>query len=217
MRVACVGYRDWAHKIYDELAQITDHAVLIIRSREQYDDRSLVDFKPDLVLFYGWSWMVKPEITKSFDCIMLHPSALPKYRGGSPIQNQIIAGETSSAVTLFIMSEDMDAGDVIAQEEISLEGHLDEIFARITEVGLRLTVDILRNGYSRTPQDHSQATYYKRRKPEESEITPEELTNSSVRYLYNKVRMLEDPYPNAFIRTADGQRLLIKKSEIDQA
>lgn len=217
MRVACVGYRDWALKIYDELAQRTDHTVLIIRSREQYDDRSLVNFKPDLVLFYGWSWMVKPAITKSFDCIMLHPSALPKYRGGSPIQNQIIAGETNSAVTLFIMNEDMDAGDVIAQEEISLEGYLDEIFAQITEVGLRLTVDILKNGYSRIPQDHSQATYYKRRKPEESEITPEELTNSSARYLYNKVRMLEDPYPNAFIRTADGLRLLIKKTEIGQA
>ena len=145
---------------------------------------------------------------------MLHPSPLPKYRGGSPLQNQIIAGETSSAVTLFIMNEELDAGDIIAQEEISLEGHLDEIFARITEVGLRLTLDILKNGYQRIPQDHSQASYCKRRKPEESEITLEEITNSSARYLYDKIRMLEDPYPNAFIRTADGMRLLIKRAEI---
>jgi len=214
MRVACVGYREWALRIYDELAQRTNHTFLIIRCREQYDNQALLDFKPDLALFYGWSWKVSPQLTDSFICIMLHPSPLPKYRGGSPIQNQIKMGETRSAVTLFIMNEDLDAGDVIAQEAISLEGHLDEIFSRITEVGLRLTLDILENGHTRTSQDHSQATYFKRRQPAESEITLEELRNSSAQYLYDKVRMLEDPYPNAFIRTADGMRLLIKRTEI---
>ena len=44
---------------------------------------------PDIVLFYGWSWKVSEKLINKFDCLMLHPSPLPKYRGGSPIQNQI--------------------------------------------------------------------------------------------------------------------------------
>lgn len=215
MRIACVGYRDWALDIYDEIARQPEHTVLIIRSRETYTDQSLLDFRPDIALFYGWSWIVNANVISSFDCIMLHPSPLPKYRGGSPIQNQIMAGETDAAVTLFIMSEELDAGDIIAQEEISLEGHLEDILSRLTQVGSRLTLNFLKNGYSRRRQDDSQATYCKRRSPDQSEITPEELKTASAKYLYDKIRMLEDPYPNAFIRTVDGSRLAIKRAEID--
>ena len=216
MRIVGVGYRDWALEIYETVARQTDHTLLIIRGKEHYNDKIVLDFKPDLVLFYGWSWKVSAEITNSIPCIMLHPSPLPKYRGGSPIQNQIIANERSSAVTLFIMNDGVDAGDIIAQKEFSLGGHLEEIFERITAIGLELTLDILEHGFVRTIQDDSQASYCKRRTPEESEITIEELMNAKSSYLYNKIRMLEDPYPNAFIRTADGMRLVIKKAEINQ-
>ena len=48
---------------------------------------------------------------------MLHPSPLPKYRGGSPIQNQIINGESKSAVTLFKINNKIDQGDIIYQKE----------------------------------------------------------------------------------------------------
>ena len=56
MRIACVGYRHWALEIYDQLASKTDHVFLIFRSKAQYKEEVLYDFKPDLVLFYGWSW-----------------------------------------------------------------------------------------------------------------------------------------------------------------
>lgn len=215
MKIACIGYRDWALRIYEELERQTNHTFLIIRSKDEYEEKALMDFQPDLVLFYGWSWNVSSRTIQSFDCIMLHPSPLPKYRGGSPIQNQIIAGEKNSAVTLFLMTEELDAGDIVAQEGFSLEGHLEDILARISEIGLRLTLDILKNGYTRAPQNHSQATYCKRRKPEESELTKEELATSSAERLCDKIRMLEDPYPNAFIRTADGGRLIIKRAEFE--
>ena len=113
MRIACVGYRDWALEIYDELARQTEHQFLIFRSRDQYDELALKDFHPELVLFYGWSWVVSEKIIGSFNCIMLHPSPLPKYRGGSPLQNQIIAGETLSAVTLFLMNDKIVSADSI--------------------------------------------------------------------------------------------------------
>ncbi len=77
MRIACVGYREWALNIYDALANSTDHTYLIFRSKLQYNEDALRDFKPDLVLFYGWSWFVTETLLSDFTCLMLHPSPLP--------------------------------------------------------------------------------------------------------------------------------------------
>jgi methionyl-tRNA formyltransferase len=215
MKIACIGYRDWALNIYYKLAQTLDSTFLIIKEKEEVQKEVLKDFQPDLVLFYGWSWYVPDEIIEQYKCLMLHPSPLPKYRGGSPIQNQIIAGEKDSMVTIFVMTQEMDAGDIVGQEYLSLEGSLSEIFDRIEKIGYKLTVDILTEGINPVPQDEARATYCTRRKPRESEITVDELTNKNAEYLYNKIRMLADPYPNAYIRTADGKKLKIKDVEVE--
>ena len=217
MRIACIGYRDWALGIYDELARQTDHQYLIFRSRAQFDESVLNDFKPVLVLFYGWSWIVNDSIIEDFPCIMLHPSPLPKYRGGSPLQNQIIAGEKQSAVTLFLMDKGVDTGSILAQKSYSLEGSLDEIFERISCLGVELTLEIISNGLRPVPQNNEEATCFQRRAPEQSEITIEEIQGESADYLYNKIRMLQSPYPNAFIRTSDGKKLLILDAVIDNS
>ena len=212
MNVVAVGYRDWALKIYKRLSEETNENIFIIRSKKTLDIDRILSFNPDYVLLYGWSWKVPAELVSKLFCIMLHPSPLPKYRGGSPIQNQIIAGETSSAVTLFRMSSDIDSGNILGQASMSLDGALSEIFLRIERIGFNLTCDVLANDFVEKPQDHNQATYCKRRRPSDSEITIDELSNRDGRYLYDKIRMLEDPYPNAYFRTKDGKRLLIKNA-----
>jgi len=215
MRIACVGYRSWALNIYFRLAASTDHIFLILRSKSQFDKDVLLDFRPDLVLFYGWSWFVPIDLVESHTCLMIHPSPLPRYRGGSPIQNQIIAGDISSKVSLFIMTDELDAGDLVGQVDLSLVGTIDEIFGRIEDAGVELTRHIFDNGLQRKPQNHSAATYCKRRSPSESQITAEELATKSAEYLYNKIRMLTDPYPNAYIIAADGKKLMITSAHIE--
>lgn len=216
MRIACVGYRSWALNIYDRLAGSTDHTFLIFRSKAKFNIEVLKDFKPDLVFFYGWSWKVPTDLLECHTCLMLHPSPLPRYRGGSPIQNQIIAGETYSKVCLFIMTAELDAGDIVGQCDLSLDGTIDEIFKRIEDAGVELTDHVLRMGLQRRQQDHSAATYCKRRTAEESEITPEELATKPAEYLYNKIRMLADPYPHAYVVAADGKRLMITAAHIGE-
>jgi len=96
-----------------------------------------------------------------------------------------------------------------------LQRHLD-VFSRIVECGYIGTVSLLEKGGDIVgeKQQEADATYCKRRKAEQSEITLKELTEESTEYLYNKIRMLEDPYPNAFIRTKDNKKLFIKMAEI---
>lgn len=216
MRIACIGYRDWALDIYRNLEkELHEHTFLFQLSEPEFCGDAIAEFSPDLILFYGWSKIIPDNLVAKYNCLMLHPSPLPRYRGGSPLQNQIIRGEIKSAVTIFLMDQGIDTGPIAKQSELDLSGTLSEIFERISVIGLRLTLDIVREGLNVYAQDEAKATQFKRRKPHESEITIEELTNQSSLYLYNKIRMLQDPYPNPFIKTIDGKKIIIKGVEID--
>ena len=182
------AYRDWALGIYNQIKGIN---CKLINSRDQLNN---IKFNNDDVIFFiGWSWMVKDYIINNNRCICLHPSPLPKYRGGSPIQHQIINGEKDSAVTFFIMNDKLDAGEILYQEKFSLEGELSDIFNRIISIGSKGLLTLLHTEVKPIKQDELKATYYKRRKPEESEITIDEIKNKPTEYLYNKIRMLNDP------------------------
>ena len=60
-----------------------------------------------------------------------HESDLPKFRGGSPLQNQIVRGITKTKTTAFLMNEKIDGGDIIMKKSLSLEGNLQDIFERM--------------------------------------------------------------------------------------
>jgi len=216
MKIALVGYRAWALEIYDNISKGSSHEFIRFNSKEEFSEKKIMSFKPDLILFYGWSWIISKNLVENFKCLMLHPSPLPKYRGGSPIQNQIINGETLGAVSIFLMDDGIDTGPIIAQKEISLLGSLDEIFERIISVGSKLTKEFLENGYDLKIQDDTNATSFKRRKKSESEITIDEINTKDSKYLLNKIRMLQDPYPNPYIRTADGKKLILLDAKIDE-
>ena len=199
MKIACIGYRDWAINIYSKLKnQYTDHQFLIQGSQEEYNEAEIEAFNPSIILFYGWSKIIPNHLLDTYKCLMLHPSPLPKYRGGSPIQNQIIRGEIDSAVTIFIMDEGIDTGPILKQDYLCLAGSLKEIFKRIETIGFNLTCEIFEEGFSKREQNDSESSYFKRLKPEMSELTIEELSEESAEYLYNKIRMLQDPYPNPY-------------------
>jgi methionyl-tRNA formyltransferase len=113
------------------------------------------------------------------------------------------------------MTDKLDAGDLVGQQDLSLTGTLDEIFKRIENSGFELTRQLLEHGMQRVPQENSFATYCKRRTPSDSEITAEELASQPAEYLCNKIRMLADPYPNAYILTADRKKLMITAAHIE--
>ena len=163
--------------------------------------------KPEIIFFPDWSWIIPNEIISNYKCICFHESNLPKFRGGSPIQNQIIRGVTKTKTTAFIMNEKIDAGDIILQKNLSLEGSIQEIFSRMYENDYSLILKIINGKYRRKKQS-GKPTSYSRRKPKDSEL---KSLNHSKNYLYNFIRMLEDPYPNAFIRIGK-QKLIFKKA-----
>jgi|TARA_B100001971_G_C18242574_1_gene571902 methionyl-tRNA formyltransferase len=221
-KILFCGYRDWALKVYDFIKSKYESKIdiTLVKSEKEFND--IIDkLTPNLIFFVGWSWIVNKDIVNKFKSICLHPSPLPKYRGGSPLQHQIISGEKESAVTLFIMNEQVDKGPILWQEEFSLDGDLTEIFDRIIEKGkkgLNEVIDIyLKQGNLKgTLQDENKATYYKRRTPEQSEIKISDFDKYTAEELNNKIRALQDPYPNAFIICKDRTKLFIQKSKIKE-
>lgn len=218
MKILCIAYRNWALEIYSALEKIfQDYEFIIINSKKSYLKFSIYDCNPDLILWYGWSDIIDQNIIKNYYSVMLHPSPLPKYRGGSPIQNQIINGEKMSAVTLFKMNDKIDQGDIIFQKSFSLEGELKKVLSEISLVGIELSKKMISNfkNLKLTKQDHNNSSFFERRNPNQSEITLEELKNSTSIELYNKIRALQDPYPNSYIKCKDGKKLYITQARIE--
>tara|TARA_A100001201_G_scaffold8440_1_gene12910 strand:+ start:3857 stop:4489 length:633 start_codon:yes stop_codon:yes gene_type:complete len=205
------AYREWALEIYDQVKnEITCN---LITSKEQFNETKFNE--NDVIFFIGWSWIISDNIIQTHTCICLHPSPLPKYRGGSPLQHQIINGESLSAVTFFKMTNKLDAGNILYQEYFSLKGNLKDIFSRIIPLGTSGIFRILNSNVKEQPQDESQATFYKRRKPEDSEILIEDFKKHTAKKIHDKIRALQDPYPNAYIKCKD-KKLFIQISQYEK-
>jgi len=173
----------------------------------------------DLIFFIGWSEIIPTDIVANNYCICLHPSPLPKYRGGSPIQHQIINGDYDSAISFFIMDSGIDTGDILYQVPLRLDGELSDIFFNIINKSYTVLCIII-NDYSKdkelvgTPQNDIESSNYKRRTQSMSEIVISDFSEYTASQLYDKIRSLQDPYPNAFIRCKDDTILYITKAKI---
>ena len=94
----------------------------------------------------------------------LHPSLLPRYRGAAPIQWCLFNGETETGITVQLINEKLDAGDIIVQEKMPVPadmtaGDLMEI-ASSTGAGLiSRALGLLASGAAPVKQDESLATY----------------------------------------------------------
>ena len=211
-KVLICGYRDWSYELYSKLESY-DYDVVYIDDKD-FLDMAIEKIQPKIIFFIGWSWIVEQDIIDNYPCICLHPSPLPKYRGGSPIQHQIINGEKESAVTLFEMDNGIDTGDILYQESFSLDGDLKDIFNRIVEIGFNGVCNILDGEIRTVKQNNKDATFYKRRTKGMSEIKIDDLKNYTAKQLHNKIRALQSPYPNAFVKCKDSTKLFITHTNL---
>ncbi len=205
MNYVFCAYREYSFDIYKKLKK-HHRNFFLIKDPKKLTLKKIKKINPKYIFFPDWSWIIPNEIIDNYKCICFHESNLPKFRGGSPIQNQIIRGIKKTKTTAFLMSEGIDAGDIILQKNLSLEGSLNDIFLRMKINDFLMIENILQGKFKKRKQK-GKPTYFKRRKPKESEL---KNLNYSKKYLYNFVRMLSDPYPNAFLKI--GKRKLIFKS-----
>jgi len=196
------GYRDWA-----------DMPSAKIRVRTPGELLQLNPVGAE-ILFLGWSWMIPLDMLVDNSCIVAHPSKLPEYRGGTPLQHQINDGLTETELTFFRPTMQTDHGPVVARLPLDLSGTIPEIYSRMWICSLRFHREIWDkvpymglDAYKNDELEHPQPPPRKRIKPSESRLNwaPDHWFGV---HAYNKIRGLTGPYPRAYIRFLDGRLYL---------
>lgn len=155
----------------------------------------LNNFKPDLIFFPHWSWIVDRKIFLNFTCIVFHAAPLPYGRGGSPIQNLIIRGYKKTSVCAIKMKDGIDSGPIYIKKNISLNGSLSDILIRLNTAINYLMIRLIKK--LPNPKNQKGKIFkFKRLSLKNNKIN----LNSDFNHIYNKIRMLDYPsYPSAYI------------------
>ncbi len=147
--------------------------------------------------------------------VVVHPSLLPKYRGATPIQSAILAGEDLTGTTLFVMDEKVDHGPVLGSTQVPL---LDmDTYAtladKLAEASAVLLIDLLPKYITGEavpmPQSEAGATYTKKFTSEDGRV---DLEEDDAVAIWRKVRAL-NPEPGVWTMK-DGRRMKILAADL---
>lgn len=108
----------------------------------------IFNLKPDLIVVAAYGKILPPDILKLpvYGCINVHASLLPKYRGAAPIQWAIINGEKKTGITIMMMDEGLDTGDILLQEEVGIseDDNAETLSKRLSELGASLLIKAIK-------------------------------------------------------------------------
>jgi methionyl-tRNA formyltransferase len=164
---------------------------------------------PKLTVLVAYGEYVGPSLLELPErgSINLHPSLLPRWRGSTPIQSPILAGDSVTGVTIIRMDKGLDTGPIIAQSSVAIgdeETH-PELSARLAQVGAELLAETLplwlRGEIEANPQDDSRATMTRILTKEDGLLD----WSRPAEELARRVRALQ-PWPGTY--TYWGDRLL---------
>ncbi len=196
--------------MYEKLARRTQSHWTYVSDKEQLI-AVVSALSPRYLFFLHWNWLVPEAIWKKNECVCFHMTDVPYGRGGSPLQNLILAGHEETKLTALKMSSEMDAGPVYIKRPLRLDGTAQEIYIRAGE----LSAEIIEWMIKQEPKPVEQAgdaILFKRRRPEQSRL-PE---TGSLRSAYDFIRMLDaDGYPHAFLEYGEFMLKLSKASLVN--
>lgn len=154
----------------------------------------------------------------------VHPSLLPKYRGATPLQSALLAGEQRTGTTLFLLDEKVDHGEIISnyQLPISNNDNYETLLRKLAEASAELLIKTLpkylTGELKPRPQKEGLATYTKKFSSEDAYVDPAELAQAShgaspekAEIIWRKVRAL-NPEPGVYT-FRDGRRLKILEAD----
>ena len=124
-------------------------------------------YEPELIVVVAFGQFVTKKIREmpKYGCINVHASLLPKYRGAGPIQWAVINGEKESGVTTMYMCREIDKGDMLLKDTVTLDPKEtgDSLHDKLSMMGgplLLKTIDQLEDGSAvRIPQCEEESTY----------------------------------------------------------
>ncbi len=186
-------------KVVAEAAGIPVYQPKSLRSEEAA--APLRAWQPDVIVVAAFGQILRPHVLDlpPHGCVNVHASLLPRWRGASPIQHALMAGDAETGICLMRMDPGMDTGPVYVCQSttITATDTAATLHDRLAEMGATLLAerldDILHGRLTPTPQDDAQTTYAPMIKKEDGRIQwpqPAAVIDRHIRAM--------TPWPGAF-------------------
>lgn len=184
---------------------ITNQELRILQPQRLKENKEFIQqlraLNPELFVVAAYGKIIPKEMLEipEYGALNIHPSLLPKYRGPTPIQNAILNGDTETGVTIMLMDEEMDHGDIIAtiRHQLSTINYYPEIHNELAQLGAQLLIENLpkwiEGEIKPKEQDHTKATYTKKFSREDGKIN----WVKPAEQIYNQIRAL-NPEPGTW-------------------
>ena len=177
---------------------------------------TLESWRPDVLVVAAYGRILPPALLAlpTLAPINVHASLLPRHRGAAPIAAAILAGDPVTGITIMLMSEEMDAGDILLQQTVAIEPDdtTGTLTARLAVAGGRALAAacarLRTDGLDPRPQDPATVTYAPRLTKEDGRIRWGEPAVVIAR----KVRAFS-PWPSAFATLA-GRTLKVLRARV---
>jgi len=180
----------------------------------------LAAFQLDVAVLAAYGCILRPLLLRlpPHGFLNIHPSLLPRYRGAAPIQRALLAGEPETGVTVIVLSEQVDAGDIVKQVALTIgpDETAGELSQRLAATGARLVLEALtrleKDTGSRTPQDPALAT----RAPKLAKAERNIDWRETARGIHNRIRALS-PEPGAVTWFRERRLVLLRSRMCETA
>lgn len=172
--------------------------------RDASEQQKLKDLHADIMVVAAYGLLLPlPVLTAPrLGCINIHASLLPRWRGAAPIQRAILAGDTTTGITIMQMDKGLDTGAMLYKVECPIlsTDTSETLHDKLSQLGKSAIITTLSNlsQCDPTPQDNALATYAAKITKEEAEIN----WGSSAADLDRLIRAF-NPWPVAFTQCDD--------------
>lgn len=208
---------------YDAISPYCEQKNIVVSERTKLTDEDVAEIQslqPDLIFSAGWRRLLPDSLFSipKHGVLNLHDGKIPEYRGFAPINWAVINGEDKLGITIHYIDEGIDTGDIILQKEIPLSLHETAFdgYNKLLELSTTMIVDVIKmikeNKVVRTSQNILKPGFFcSRRFPHDGKIN----WNSNPIQIYNLIRALCDPYPNAFF-IFENKKYYVKEAKLEQ-
>ena len=149
------------------LEVIKQHFEVVFHARTREDLKKVKEIKRELPELHGvlasFGVIIRSDVLELFEpegILNIHPSLLPLYRGASPIESAILAGDTEFSVSIMKLAPAMDAGQIYYQTTLSgLPLDKAVIYRELAEAGAKWICENIDNLPTPVEQDDSKATF----------------------------------------------------------
>lgn len=180
------------------------------------DPQAVADFaalRADIAVVAAYGLILPLAVLNAprLGCLNIHASLLPRWRGASPIQRAVWAGDAESGITIMQMEEGLDTGPMIQKSTLPIPNAMTTsmLHDALSRMGGVMIVDVLarlaRDGRIESEvQDDAQSTYAPMLKKDDGRID----WSAPALAIGRQIRAL-NPWPGVWTMTPGGQRLRV--------